>query len=212
MNTLFTKKSIGAVIGMISIFALFFLASYLTQTYEEEIKLFVQTDGNIGMFIYIIFTATAVVVAPISTLPLIPLASMLWGWLIAALLSIVGWVLGSQIAFLLARTYGKPLIEKITSLEKIKSFENTFSKKNIFWFVVFLRMTVPVDVLSYAIGIFSNMKAAPYFLATFIGVTPFAFIFAYTGTLSIGTQIITLAEIGILLFLLYLYKKNLHVT
>ena len=209
LKQLFTKKTISAGLGVLVVILLFILTSYLASVYKQNIKLFVETDGLLGKVGYILITALAVVIAPISTLPLIPLASMLWGWVITGALSVLGWVIGSQIAFILARKYGRPLVEKITSLEKLETFEKNFSQKNMFWIIVFLRMTVPVDVLSYALGIFSEIQQSTFFFATLIGVTPFAFIFAYTGTLSIGNQIIVLTEIATLLGIAYFIKKKI---
>jgi len=37
-----------------------------------------------------------------------------------------------------------------------------------------LRMVLPVDILSYALGLFSNISFIRYMLATIIGVTPFS--------------------------------------
>ena len=198
-------------LGGISVIILFLLASYLSNKYEQNIKLFVTNDGPLGMIGYVFITIVAVVIAPISTLPLIPLAGILWGWIITALLSIIGWVIGSQVAFLLARKYGKPLIKKLVSLEKLEKIEKSLPERNIFWVVVLLRMTVPVDVLSYALGLFSNMTTTSYFFATLLGVAPFAFIFSYTGTLSLGTQIITLIEFTFIISLIYIVR-NKNVT
>lgn len=194
--------------GAVVVIILFALSSYLVHLYEQDIKLLIN-DGLLGMLGYVLITILAIVLAPISTLPLMPVASMLWGWKLAGILSIIGWVIGSQIAFTLARKYGKPLIEKFLSLERLKDFEKTLPEKNIFWVLVFLRMTVPVDILSYAVGLFSSVKASTYFFATTLGVTPFAFIFAYTGTLSSGKQLIVGIEIILLLLVIYLFKNKI---
>ena len=106
-----------------------------------------------------------------------------------------------------SRRFGKPFVEKVFSLDKLHSFENYFTNKNLFWTVVFLRMIMPVDVLSYALGLFSKIRAKSFFLSTLIGVTPFAFIFSYTGGLSTGLQIITFIEILSFLGLVYLIQK-----
>jgi uncharacterized membrane protein YdjX (TVP38/TMEM64 family) len=45
-------------------------------------------------------------------------------------------------------------------------------------------MAIPADVLSYALGLLVMMPYTHYFLATLIGVTPFALIFAYATTLA----------------------------
>lgn len=208
MKAVFNKKIVGGFLGILFIVLLFIFASYLARVYEENITSIVSDNSTLGMLYYVIITAVAVVVAPVSTLPLIPIASVAWGWFIAGALSIFGWVLGSQIAFLLARRYGKPLVQKMVSLERLERYEKRLPEKNIFWTVVLLRMVVPVDVLSYAVGLFSEMKSRTYFLATILGVIPFAFIFAYTGTLSIGTQLIVYIEVAALIFLVYMLKNK----
>ncbi|NCT02103.1 VTT domain-containing protein [Candidatus Parcubacteria bacterium] len=147
--------------------AVFFIGSaHISLYYENELPLLVQSNGLLGISTYVLITITAVVIAPVSTLPLIPIAVTIWGWQITAILSIIGWVIGSQIAFLLARRFGKKIILRFISLQKIEKFEQRLSKENIFWTVVLLRLAVPVDIFSYALGLFSTMKAGSFFLVT----------------------------------------------
>jgi uncharacterized membrane protein YdjX (TVP38/TMEM64 family) len=40
-------------------------------------------------------------------------------------------------------------------------------------------MVIPVDILSYVVGLLTNMSLWKYTLATIIGITPFSFIFSY---------------------------------
>jgi len=98
-------------------------------------------------------------------------------------------------------------VSRFVSLDKIKKFEASFSSEHIFWAVVLLRLSVPVDVLSYALGLFSTMSVRSYLFATLIGVTPFAFIFSYTGTLAPGLQIIVVLELLFFLLIVY-YIRN----
>ena len=172
------------------ILILFLFFYYIIQTNLELIK--ESLNDNLGMSVYVLITIVAIVIAPISTLPLLPIASNLWGWVTAAVLSIIGWTIGSLIAFILARKYGVSLISKFISIEKINKFEKMVPKENFFWGVVFLRMVVPVDILSYALGLFSKIKTKSYFFATLIGVTPFAFVFAYAGKMPFVYQILAL--------------------
>lgn len=135
--------------------------------------------GFMGIFFYVMITIAAVVVAPVSTFPLLPLAVSMWGSFFAALFSIIGWSIGAAIAFGLARRFGKPFIAKIVSLEKIQRIEKLIPERNIFVSIILLRMALPVDVLSYALGLFSYVPFRFYVIATIIGVSPFAFIFSY---------------------------------
>ncbi len=201
------KKSAKALciytLSLVAVAALFLLVSLFVQTHEHEMRSFAEVSGMLGMLLYVGITILAIVVAPISTLPLIPVASGMWGWFITGVLSIIGWLIGAQIAFFLARRFGKPLVQKFVSIEKINTFEKRLPKKHIFWTVVFMRMFIPVDVLSYLLGLLSSMSALSYFWATIIGITPFAFIFSYAGILPIRLQIAAFFVAGLIAILGY---------
>lgn len=201
------KKRIEKLVGLAIIVFLFILTSFLSQLYGNEILKFVGVENGFSKALYVLVTIFAIVVAPVSTVPLIPLAAHLWGWVITGVLSIVGWAIGAQIAFLLARRFGKPFVERIFSFKKLHTFENYFSDKNLFWTVVFLRMIIPVDILSYALGLFSEINPLPFFFATLIGITPFAFIFAYAGNLPIRLQIIILIECLAVFGVVYMVRR-----
>lgn len=171
------KKDLAFVILVI----ILFLASLVfSQFYSNAIKEIFLLKGAVGMAFYVLIAIAAVVIAPISALPLLPVAATLWGGFTAALLSIIGWAIGAVAAFWLSRRYGRPLLVKIVNLEKIEKIEKAIPSKNLFFGVVFLRMAFPVDILSYALGLFSNISFPSYTAATLIGIVPFAFIFSYT--------------------------------
>ncbi|MAG79102.1 hypothetical protein CMI40_01875 [Candidatus Pacearchaeota archaeon] len=200
------NQKIKAIIEISIIILLFISLSYIIQTNIDSIKEVVG-DRYTSMFFYILITVVAVVIAPISATPLLPLASNLWGWLIAAILSIIGWTIGSLIAFVIARIYGLSIIKKFISIEKIRNIEKKIPDTNIFWSIVFLRMILPVDILSYTLGIFSKIKTRDYLLATIIGVAPFAFVFAYLGRMPLLYQVISFFIAMIILLAGFIIKK-----
>ena len=206
---IFNKNTILSILGIATILILFILASFIVHTYESEINMLTERGGAFGMIAYIFIVVLAIVIAPISTVPLIPIASSLWGWFMAGVLSITGWAIGAQIAFHLARRFGKPLVEKLISIEKLTKFEERFSKEHIFWTIVFLRIVIPVDILSYAIGLFSNIKSSMYFFATVIGILPLAFVFAYAGTLTVWLQLIVFLVVATIFISWYASTKIL---
>ena len=144
------------------------------------------------MFIFVFLEFVSTVLAPVTTIPLIPIASNLWGWQIAGALSVLGWFLGAMVAFEIARRYGIPIVKKFVPLKNLRSFEGMIPEKNLFWGVVFLRLIIPVDILSYTLGLFSRIGRGKYALATFIGIIPFSFLIAYLGTVTLKYQIIAL--------------------
>jgi len=201
------KKIIISSFALVLIAVLFLLSSYFSREYQLEIQNYIG-NGFFGIMLFIFVNILAVVIAPFSTLPLIPVATSMWGWFLTGVYSIVAWTIGAQIAFYISRIFGKKLVYKIVSAEKIGEIEKRIPEKNTFWSLVLLRMIVPVDILSYAVGLFSKIKAKTFLATTFIGVIPFAFIFAYIGTLSSRIQIIVFVEIFASIVLILIYRKN----
>lgn len=203
------KEKIKYVIPIIFIIIIFILASYISQNNLDFLTKYIK--GNVlGIIIYIAILIVSAVIAPIDLVFLMPVASAAWGVVPAALLSLIGWTLGSSIVFFLCRRYGVQLIKKLLPLEKINKYERIMPKKNVFLSIIFLRIAMPIDIISYAIGLLTKIRFAPFFFSTLIGFTPLAFFLAYVGTLPMEMQII-----GIILFLLivtigFLSVKHRH--
>lgn len=201
------SKKIKGVIEVLIVIALFIGFSYLIQTNLDFFESIIGS-GILGMLIYIFIEIIAIVVAPVTTLPLITVPSNLWGWVIAAILSIIGWTIGSVIAFVIARKYGVNIVKKFIPLKEINKLEKRVPHEHLFLSVVFLRMIIPIDILSYVLGLFSKMKLRTYALATFIGIMPFAFILAYLGGLPVQYQVIAFL-LGVTIFgIVYLIKRK----
>jgi uncharacterized membrane protein YdjX (TVP38/TMEM64 family) len=122
-----------------------------------------------------------------------PVVSNIYGWQIAALLSVIGWVIGASLAFLLARRYGTLLVKRVVSLKNIEKFEKKMPEKHLFLTVVFLRMAVPFDFISYLLGLFSSINFKTYVLATTLGVIPMAIFLSILGTLPPLFQLVAIS-------------------
>ena len=55
--------------------------------------------------------------------------------------------------------------------------------QDVFWSIVVLRLVMPMDLLSYLLGLFTHISWGKYAAATALGVTPPAFLLAYLGKL-----------------------------
>lgn len=192
----------GEILGGILLVALFVVGVFVAQEFRDEIARYLDF-GVFGMLLYVLAGILATVVAPITTTPLIPIAAALWGPTITGILNIISWTTGSAIAFIIARHFGQPLAARFVDLRKISKYERVLGETHLFWNVVFLRMAVPVDVLSYAIGLFTTMKMDVYIVATLVGVTPFAFILPYSSQASFGFQLAVGIIIAIMLYVGY---------
>ena len=174
---------------------LFVLVSYYTKQNIEFLKELIGNDFR-GILIYILITIFAIVFAPVSMMPLIPLASNLYGVFYAAAINIIGWTIGSFIVFFICRKYGVSIIKKFVSLNEIYKWENKIPKKRVFFTLILLRMSVPVDILSYALSLLTKINFRTYALTTIIGIIPFAIVFSYLGTIPLVYQLIGFVIIG----------------
>lgn len=169
----------------------------------------------LSSFVFVVLLTLATVLAPIAILPAIPAIAVMMGPFLTGVLSVIGWTLGSVIAFLIARYAGKPLLERFFSFETIKKYEHMIPEDAQFITIVILRMLVPADILSYALGLTSTIRLWKYTLATLIGVSWFSFAFAYLGeafyTNNINLLIVVIGGslvVSLLGWYLILQKKN----
>lgn len=201
-------------IGMVIIVVLFIISSILSQQFSAQLQTFVEGYGVYGALFYVLITIGAIVLAPLNTFFLLPVATAIWGPFVAAILSIIGWTLGALIAYFLARTFGHPFVVKFTNLQRLDKVSHALPQKNIFIWIVLARMAIPVDILSYALGLFIVIPYSTYTLATFIGVSPFAFMFAYASDalLVFGALAGLLALVSMLLGVYWFRKASQSVT
>ncbi|MEK9159248.1 MAG: VTT domain-containing protein [Patescibacteria group bacterium] len=196
MHHVLNRSLLKAAIPLFILALLFLASAYFAQTYDHYFVSLVSNRGLLGLLIYIFIAAFTTVLAPLSSVPLMPLASSIWGPFATAVASIIGWMIGALISFFISRKYGRAFVERFFSREKLSELEKRIPEENLFWSIVLLRMAVPVDLLSYVLGLFKNISWKIYFWATLIGIIPFAFVLAYLARLPWEFQLL-----GILLII-----------
>jgi uncharacterized membrane protein YdjX (TVP38/TMEM64 family) len=169
-------------ISLALVAAMIVAALLLVRHYDAPLKRFIEGHPVPGVFLYIFLNILDAMVAPGATLPLIPIASKAWGHIPAALVTTVGWTIGSLLAFLIARRWGASAVRKVTSYERVKRLRK-YIPDNLFWSVALLRAVMPMDVISYVLGLFTEMPWLSYLAATSLGLLPSAILLAYLGKL-----------------------------
>lgn len=203
-----TKWNIAFTLALVILS--FVIVSYFV---EQNIQFLINLiEGNyvLGLIIFTLADILSVVIAPVTSLPLIPIASKTYGVLITTIFFSIGGIIGSLIAFWIGRKYGKSLVKKIISIDEAEEVSEAINKKNLFFSLILLRIVVPADVLSYALGIFTNVKYGMYILTLVLGIIPGALYFAYIGSLPWEYQIFGwLAGIIVLVLILWItFKKK----
>ena len=134
----------------------------------------------LGAGAYVLLLAGSVVLVPFSSLPLLPLAARHYGVGVAALLSASGWWIGCLVAFAIARL-GRRQLERVTSLDAVDRLAARVPPDIGFGGIVLLRMMLPVDVVSFALGLVKALPFRTYAVASLVGIVPFAFVWSYAG-------------------------------
>jgi uncharacterized membrane protein YdjX (TVP38/TMEM64 family) len=201
------KKKTSIYLIALSVLVLFILFSIAANLFVEQIQSYIGSNF-LGMTFYILVFILEILAAPITAVPLIPFATSLWGWAIAGTLTLIGWTIGSSLVFLITRKWGTPFLRKRKLLTHIEKFEHLVPERNIFIGIVLLRFFLPFDIISYAIGLLSDVKFKTYFAATVIGFAPLAFILAYGAKFSLNWQLLLLAVGIIIIFLFFKFSKK----
>lgn len=128
----------------------------------------------------------------------------------------LGLIIGSVIAFYIARRGGRPIVEKMIGNKWTDNIDSWVSRNGT-KAILFTRLipVIPFDLISYVSGV-TSMRFRDYFAATVIGAIPRCLVLAYAGSLaggilaSVGVGIEIVFAIGIvgIIVLLYLERKG----
>jgi uncharacterized membrane protein YdjX (TVP38/TMEM64 family) len=198
----FIYKNIKSIFLAIIVIALFIFTSWLSHNYSTELASSAFSDNVYGEFLYFLISVFSVVIAGISASPLIPLANVIWGPAITLTLTAIGWTIGSMIAFWLSRRFGEKLVCRIVNKCDFEDYRNNIGTKNLFWQLLLARIFLPVDVLSYVIGLFTKMNWFLFFLSTLIGSFLFTILAIVASSFDVVYQII----FGIIFLIIFFYR------
>jgi uncharacterized membrane protein YdjX (TVP38/TMEM64 family) len=185
------------------VIALFVAAMWLARSYSVAAQELLTAHPRLGIAIFVATSAWAVLMPAMTNLPLLPFAVLAWGpWASAALL-LGGWMLGASLSFALGRYASAWVMRRFPSAARYADIDRLIHPRHRMLSLVMLRMTFPVDVLSYALGLFSRRTTlGECLLSTTLGAAPFALLFAHLPTLSATVQLLTFAA-SVLAFALY---------
>lgn len=169
-------------LGLIS--AVFLLSFYVSRHCNllnlESILEFIGSHDAVAPLLFVLVMAISIIVSPIPSMPLAATSGVLFGPLLGTFYSVVGGTLGAIISFYIARVFGRRFIERI--LKSHIDFCDVCTGKYIVYFVFFSRL-LPIfhfDIISYGAGL-TNITLRKFAAATFFGMMPMTFLFAYYG-------------------------------
>jgi len=170
--------------------ALFAVGVWLAREYAVPIREVLSANERVGVVVFVVTSIVAVLMPLLTNLPLVPIAVIAWGPWWTALLLLLGWVIGAMLSFALGRHARGWILRHLPSVTRHGQIDRLINPRHRIASLIMLRMTFPVDVLSYALGLFSpRTSMGEIALSTVIGAAPFALLFALFPSLSTTTQV-----------------------
>jgi len=121
---------------------------------KKRMAHFLDSLGPWSVLVFIVLQVAQVVAAPIPGEVTGFLGGYLFGKFFGVVLSTIGLTIGSYVAFILARAFGRPLIERFIPKSTMQRFDYLLHHKAAFLvFLLFLIPGFPKDWLCYILGL-----------------------------------------------------------
>jgi uncharacterized membrane protein YdjX (TVP38/TMEM64 family) len=162
-------------------------------------------------FIFIVVQIIQVVAAPIPGELTGIIGGILYGPFWGTVYSTIGLTIGSWIAFLLARFFGEPLLEKMVKKEVFEKFDHFMEHKGLLVsFLLFLIPGFPKDYLCYIMGV-SRIPTGTFIAISTAGRIFGTMMLSVTGAFAINGQYTFLTVIlvlGVAIFIAAYYYRD----
>jgi len=136
---------------------------------REAVTIFIQGYGNWGTIIYAVLLIFQLIVAFVPGQALVFAGGYVFGFWKTLVITIPIAVIGSQVAFHLARRYGRPLAYRLATQKAIDRWEAISKNQGVaFYFLAFNLPLFPSDAMCYVAGL-ATISGKRFFVANFLG-------------------------------------------
>jgi len=225
-NSLRTKWKWVLPLCILAGVAFFIIYQYHSQLWNQVIKLYhiyqdphqlkkvIKSFGPYAPLAYILLQIIQVVVAPIPGGAIEFLGGYLFGASAGMVYSMIGLILGSWLAFSLARIFEKIAVEKFVSEETRKKFDYLVEHEGVILsFILFLLPGFPKDALCYILGL-TPMHLGIFLIISTLGRIPGTLMATLQGAKAFEHQYkLFLLLLGIsasVILAFYIYHEEIH--
>jgi uncharacterized membrane protein YdjX (TVP38/TMEM64 family) len=181
---------------------------------RHQLKIIIRSFGPYSPLAYILLQITQVIVAPIPGGAIEFLGGYLFGVKAGFFYSMIGLILGSWMAFSLARIFEKLAVEKFVSPQTIKRFDYLIGHEGlILSFLLFLIPGFPKDALCYLLGL-TPMPMGIFLIISTIGRIPGTLMATLQGAKAFEHQyksfLVLLGISALVILAFYIYHDEIH--
>lgn len=217
---IFRTTLIAFIIGAILVlgyFALRWTGLWENVNSVDKIKNFILSFGFYGRLAFVVLQFLQVSIIPIPSAILTIAGAIIYGPFEATLLSLAGILLGSFVAFLIGRTFGKRIVNFMVGKETCDKWRKGLGKAKYSFLVMMLLPFFPDDVLCLVAGM-TDMSWDFFAVCQFIARPINIVVTCYVGSGEIipyhgwGLVVwgIIIVAVGIILFLTTKYKEKIE--
>jgi uncharacterized membrane protein YdjX (TVP38/TMEM64 family) len=200
------KDRVRGVLAMLLLLAIVTGVYLWTRRYApflfdpEELRAWIEQFGLFAPMVFILIQALQVIVAPIPGQVVALIAGYLFGATLGTVYSVVGVLLGSAIAFTLAKRYGRPFVESVLHEDVIARFDGFVDRVGIPGLIAFVIIPgLPDDAVCFLSGL-TKWRLRTFLLVISIGRLPAYVLTVYAGgEFASGRFLSGLVLIGIVL-------------
>lgn len=148
----------------------------------DNIKNFVESYGMYGTLVFIAFQIIQIVIAIIPGEPIQIAGGYIYGTFGGFILSTIGIMTGSVIAFFISRKFGLPVVKLFVKQDKLFYYKDKFESKKglLIIFILCFIPGVPKDILVYAAGL-TLIRFRIFFTIYFFARIPAGVLASYMG-------------------------------
>lgn len=147
---------------------------------QEAIRDFVSQFGILAPFAFITLQVLQVIITPFSHYAVSIVGGFIFGTWQGFFYNWIGRVIGTAIAFYLARIFGRKIIKHIVKEKTIRKYDYLFEKGKLLLFLAYFLPLFPDDELSYLAGL-SAMDSKTFIPLMVIGHISGSLALAYIG-------------------------------
>lgn|SRR5699024_1596943 len=172
----------------VTVYALYWGFKSQIFTSEDALRDLLYTMGPAAPYGFILIQIVQTIIPIIPGALTIPMGAMIFGMGYGFMLNFIGIMIGSIMNFILARKFGRPLVEMLVNEKQYNKYANWLDDNNrfdkLFTFGMFFPLS-PADFLCYLAGL-SNISFNKYLLILTAGKPFTLFIYSY-GTMGMLT-------------------------
>jgi len=175
---------------------------------REAVIAYLDSLGAFGPLVLMGLIGLQVLIPSLPAEPPMMAAAYAYGFPAGFLMSWVASVAASQVVFGLARTTGRPLVERLVPATLLDKWAQSAGERGtLFFLLAFVIPPIPSDILIYVAGL-SEIEGWHFFVASFFGRMPMIVLFTLVGAYGFSItpgMIVGLTAVSVLMLVAWLY-------